>query len=118
MQRLNVAALVPYACMDSGWSPAFGKDARKTVYGISPVKIVLYMGEEKPTDQVEVPNFVGMSVAQANQAAVNNGLYLQSKGTDQDTSAVSVTYQDIEAGTMVDRGTTITVEFTDHSAQD
>lgn len=81
-------------------------------------EIVLYMGEEKPTDQVEVPNFVGMSVAQANQAAVNNGLYLQSKGTDQDTSAVSVTYQDIEAGTMVDRGTTITVEFTDHSAQD
>ena len=45
MQRLNVAALVPYACMDSGWGPAFGKDARKTVYGISPVKIVLYMGD-------------------------------------------------------------------------
>ena len=45
MQRLNVAALVPYACMDSGWSPVFGKEARKTVYGISPVKIVLYMGD-------------------------------------------------------------------------
>ena len=81
-------------------------------------EIILYMGAEKPTDQVEVPDFTGMSVQQANQAAVNNGLYLQSKGTDQNSSAVSVTYQDIPYGTKVNRGTTVTVEFTDHSAQD
>ena len=81
-------------------------------------EIILYMGEEKPKDQVSVPNFIGMGVAEANNAAANNGLYLQSKGTDQSGSAISVTHQDIEAGTMVSRGTTITVEFIDHSAQD
>ena len=81
-------------------------------------EIILYMGEDKPTDQVTVPDFTGMSVSQANEAAVNNGLYLQSKGTDHSGSTVSVTYQDIPYGTKVERGTTVTVEFTDHSAQD
>ena len=43
MQRLNDAALVPFSCMDSGWSPAAGTGAGKAVYGISPVKVILYM---------------------------------------------------------------------------
>lgn len=81
-------------------------------------EIILYMGAEKPKDQIEVPNFIGMTMTQANQAATNAGLYLQSKGTGVDSPTVSVTYQDIEAGTKVNRGTTVTVEFTDHSAQD
>ena len=81
-------------------------------------EIILYMGEEAPKDQIEVPNFIGMTMTQANQAAANAGLYLQSKGTALDSATVSVTYQDIEAGSKVNRGTTVTVEFTDHSAQD
>jgi len=81
-------------------------------------KIVLYKGAEAPTDKVTVPDFKGMSVTEANNAAVNAGLYLQSKGSDKTSGTVSVTYQDIPADTTVDRGTTVTVEFTDHSAQD
>lgn len=81
-------------------------------------EVILYMGEEKPTDQVTVPDFTGLTVAQANDTAAYYGLYILAKGTDQSNNAVSVTYQDIEAGTEVARGTTVTVEFTNHSAQD
>lgn len=81
-------------------------------------EIVLYMGEVKPTDHVTVPDFYGMNMAQANEAAVNNGLYLLARGTDYDGATVNVTWQNIDPGTEVVRGTTVTVEFTDHSAQD
>ena len=81
-------------------------------------EVILYMGTEKPTDLIIVPDFTGMGVAQASQTAADIGLYLQSKGADQSGADVSVTYQDVEAGLQVERGTTITVEFTDHSARD
>lgn len=81
-------------------------------------EIILYMGEEKPTDLVTVPDFTGLTVAQANDTAAYRGLYILAKGTDQNNNAVSVTYQDVEAGAEVPRGTTVTVEFTNHSAQD
>lgn len=81
-------------------------------------EIILYMGEEKPTDRVSVPDFTGMTVAQANDAAANAGLYLQAKGTSKTDGSVSVTYQSIAPEDKVARGTTVTVEFTDHSAQD
>ena len=79
-------------------------------------QVILYMGEEVPTDKVKVPDLSGMTPAQANTALVNSGLYLQSKGSD--LSWATVTSQDIAPGTEVDRGTTITVEYTDHTAQD
>ena len=81
-------------------------------------EVILYMGEEKPTDQVTVPDFTGMTLAQANEAAANNSLYVLAKGADSSSSTISATYQDIPYGTKVERGTTVTVEFTDHSAQD
>lgn len=81
-------------------------------------EVILYKGAEKSTRQVEVPDFVGYSVADVNWLAANAGVYVQAKGTDMTENYVTVTYQDVEPGTMVDRGTTITVEFTDHTALD
>ena len=81
-------------------------------------EVILYFGAEKSTEQVEVPDFVGYGVADVNWLANQAGVYVQAKGTDMSENWVSVTYQDIEPGTMVDRGTTITVEFTDHSSLD
>lgn len=81
-------------------------------------EIILYMGAEKSTEKVEVPNFVGYGVADVNYLAANAGVYVQAKGTDQTDVWVSVAYQDIEPGTEVDRGTTITVEFTTGGASD
>lgn len=81
-------------------------------------EIVLYMGETKPDGHVTVPDFNGMNKAQANEAAVNNGIYILARGSDYDGATVNITWQNIEPGTQVVRGTTVTVEFTDHSAQD
>lgn len=79
-------------------------------------EVILYFDAEKSTEKVEVPDFVGYGVADVNWLANRAGVYVQAKGTDISENWVSVTYQDTEAGTMVDRGTTITVEFTDHTA--
>ena len=82
-------------------------------------EIILYFGNAvKTTEQVEVPNFVGYGIADVDYLATNAGLYIQAKGTDHRDEYVTVAYQDIEPGTMVDRGTTITVEFTTGGASD
>ena len=82
-------------------------------------EIILYFGNAVKTDeQVEVPDFIGYGVADVEYLAKNAGLYIQAKGTDHRDEYVTVAYQDIEPGTMVDRGTTITVEFTTGGASD
>lgn len=79
-------------------------------------KVILYMGEEVPTDKVTVPNLMGMTPAQANAAIVNSGLYLQCKGSK--SGNARVTSQSLVEGAQVARGTLITVEYTDDSARD
>ncbi len=82
-------------------------------------EIILYFGNAvKTTEQVEVPDFVGYGIADVDYLATNAGLYIQAKGTDHRDEYVTVAYQDIEPGTMVDRGTTITVECTTGGASD
>ena len=81
-------------------------------------EIILYMGAEKAQTMVEVPDFIGCSVADVNYLATNAGLYVQAKGTDRTDVYVLAAYQDIEPGTEVDRGTTITVEFSSTGASD
>ena len=90
--------------------------AGKEVPGHS--EIVLYMGEEKVTEKTTVPNFIGYGVADVNWLANQYGLYIQAKGTDRTDVYVSAAYQDIPEGTEVDKGTTITVEFTTGGASD
>ena len=81
-------------------------------------EVILYMGEETPTEMVAVPNFTGMTISQAHQAAANAGPYVLARGADDDGSYVTATDQDVAAGTQVVPGTTIRVDFTDHTAQD
>ncbi len=81
-------------------------------------QIILYMGAEKQATRVEVPDFIGCSVADVNYLASNAGLYVQAKGTDRTDVNVLAAYQDIDPGTEVDRGTTITVEFSSTGASD
>ena len=71
-----------------------------------------------PTEKVEVPNLMGMTVSEATQTLSELGLYLQAKGTESTAWHVVVTDQDIEVGTKVSRGTTITVIFADTTAMD
>ena len=81
-------------------------------------QIILYLGAEKQATRVEVPDFIGCSVADVNYLASNAGLYVQAKGTDRTDVYVLAAYQDIDPGTEVDRGTTITVEFSSTGASD
>ena len=79
-------------------------------------KVILYMGEPVPTDYVTVPNLKGMSAARARSVMENSGLYLQTKGSD--SRWAEITDQDLEPGSEVPRGSTVTVELTDQTALD
>lgn len=81
--------------------------------------VLIYLGEEKPTDLVTVPDLSGLTQYQA-RSTINSvgGLYMQTRGSKSESGSVTVSAQDIPPGTQVERGTTITVELTDSSAQD
>ena len=81
--------------------------------------VLIYLGEEKPTDLVTVPDLTGLTQYEADITISNvGGLYLQVRGSTSQSGYVSVSAQSVPAGTEVERGTTITVELTDASAQD
>ena len=80
--------------------------------------VLLYTDDSMPTDQVTVPNLVGLTVAQANQELANAGLYMQAKGVDSTASYVIAAQQDIDPGVQVARGTMIVVTFIDTTATD
>ena len=79
-------------------------------------EVILYMGEDVPTDTIVVPNLSGLTPWECNLVIQNTGLYLQTRGSSQIWA--TVTGQDIPAGTEVPRGTMITVELTDSTALD
>ncbi len=81
--------------------------------------VLVYLGEEKPTDLVTVPELIGLTQYEANITISNTGgLYLQCRGTTSQSESVAISSQSIPPGTEVERGTTITVELTDSSAKD
>lgn len=78
-------------------------------------QVVLYLGEEKPTDKTVVPNVVGKSPEAAKQALLEAGLYIRVGGaTGYYTSNTVASSQSIGEGTEVDRGTVIDVHFVDN----
>lgn len=85
----------------------------------SGAEVVLYLGEEKPTDQVSVPNVIGMSAERANMVLTNSGLYMKAIGAKRASSGATVaTRQSIAEGVTVDRGTVVEVQFGDTSIRD
>ena len=79
-------------------------------------QVVLYLGEEVPTDQVTVPSVTGLTAAQAEERLAAQGLYMRATGVSEFGSGVVAYEQDVAAGTSVDRGTAIEVRFSDSSA--
>ena len=79
-------------------------------------QVVLYLGEEVPTEQVTVPSVTGLTAAQAEEKLAAQGLYMRATGVSEFSSGVVAYEQDVAAGTSVDRGTTIEVRFSDSSA--
>ena len=81
-------------------------------------EVVLYLGAEKPTEQVEVPDLTRRSPAAVEQALESLGLYMRAEGVTSYTDTTRSTSQSIPAGTMVDPGTVVQVHFMDTAVQD
>ena len=82
-------------------------------------EIILYLGAEKSADKCIVPNVVGDSAATANQKIVNAGLIMGVSGaTNASSSTVRAISQSIAAGTEVEAGTVVRVQFSDSSVRD
>ncbi len=74
--------------------------------------VILYLSEEAPTDEVEVPDITGMTVVRAKETLEALGLFLRATGVvDYTDSEVTAVEQIIEAGTMVKPGTVIEARF-------
>ena len=80
--------------------------------------IVLYMGEEKPDALCRVPNVVGLTAAQANQAMTNAGLILKMSGTISGSGNVHAISQDIPPETELEAGSIVEVHFGDSTVLD
>ena len=71
-----------------------------------------------PTGTVKVPNLYGKTAKEVTELLTPLGLYLQPKGADSTAWHVTATAQDPAPDTEAERGTTITVLFTDTNDMD
>lgn len=82
-------------------------------------EVILYMGEEAPADQVEVPDLTGKTVEQARQLLNEQNLYMTASGSSSYYNSTTLAYsQGTAAGTLVDRGSVVTVYFADSAVAD
>ena len=96
----------------TGQIPAAGQ----TISGNS--QVLIYLGEDPPTDTVTIPNFIGMNRQQAGDLAAQLGIYILVAGNTDLKPNVTVTAQSIAPGDTVNIGTTIRLEFADTKAAD
>lgn len=78
-------------------------------------RVILYMGENKPTEQIEVPDLTGLTPDECRDTLEQYGLYLRQKGVanSQVTGSTTASRQSPAAGTKVNIGSVVTVEFSD-----
>ncbi|MCD7843490.1 MAG: PASTA domain-containing protein [Clostridiales bacterium] len=82
-------------------------------------EVILYMGEEAPDDTVTVPDLTGMTVDQAKEALSELNLYMTATGSSSYYNSTTLAYsQSTAAGTEVERGSVITVNFADSAVAD
>ena len=81
--------------------------------------VILYMGEEAPTEQVEMPNLQGLTYEQARKRLNDVGLFLRASGVSTYyNSSVLAQDQSIAAGELVEPGTVVSVRFVDTTVTD
>ena len=74
--------------------------------------VLLYLGEEPPAEQVEVPDLSGLTPAKAKEKLESLGLFLRAEGlADFTASDVFADSQGIEPGTAAAPGTVVSVRF-------
>ena len=73
---------------------------------------ILYLGDEVPTEQVEVPDLSGMTPTEVKVTLEDMGLFLRATGVvDYTDKTVTAAEQIILPGTLVDLGTVVEVRF-------
>lgn len=81
--------------------------------------VIIYTnGEQAEEPDVEVPDFTGMTVSQVNSAAAEIGINVKFSGNTLEDANTLAYSQSVEAGTMVKKGTAVTVYFRDDSVTD
>ena len=80
-------------------------------------QVLLYLGDEAP-ETATVPDFVGMTPAQAAQTAQDAGVTLRFSGNPDLNCPIRVQFQDLPPDTAVEPGCTVTITFTDPEAVD
>ena len=81
--------------------------------------VILYLGAEKSSELCTVPNVVGRTASEANQALTNAGLIMKVTGATSTSSGnVLAISQSVPEGTQVEAGSVITVRFGDSSVLD
>ena len=73
--------------------------------------IVLYTDEQKKKLKAEVPDFVGMTITEANYAAVNAGINIKVSGNSLSDENLTAYRQSSEKGAEIEYGSTVTVYF-------
>ena len=74
--------------------------------------VILYLGQQKPTDLCTVPNVVGKTASEANTTLTNAGLILRVSGATSTSSGNAFALsQSIPADTKVEAGTVVTVQL-------
>lgn len=73
--------------------------------------IVLYTDEQKKKLKVEVPDFTGMTITEANYAAVNAGINIKVSGNSLSDENLTAYRQSSEKGAEIEYGSTVTVYF-------
>lgn len=81
-------------------------------------EVILYLGAEKPTEQVSVPDLTGKTPTSVEQTLKGLGLYLRGTGVTNYADTTVSTSQSIAPGTMVAPGTVVEVHFMDTQIQD
>jgi stage V sporulation protein D (sporulation-specific penicillin-binding protein) len=83
-------------------------------------QVIIYLGAEKPTDPITVPNVLGLSPDAAARALTNQGLYMRVAGATSGSgySSVVAIGQSVEPYSQVARGTVVEVRFADRSMMD
>lgn len=76
-------------------------------------QVILYLGGSKPSDQIEVPPLIGLTPEACREKLAEANLYLKQKGvaSSQVTEDTTASRQNPVAGTKVNIGAVVTVEF-------
>ena len=81
-------------------------------------QVMVYLGEEITREEIPVPDFFGMTMAQAADTAAKQGLYIEPSGNPDLDGTLRVTLQEPAPDSKTKTGSCIKLTFTDTKATD